>query len=211
MLEPSSLQQVPAVNNNAPSATSQTRAFSTIFLIENVERFGFYGMQALIVYYMVQRLNFPDERAVWGAASARSTWLRHWRLGGRLLRHAPHDAVGRGGPGHRLRVDGGARRQRGSCSAPWVSSWSATGCSRRIPATWCARSTRVTIRGSTAPSPSTTWRSTRRDDLAAADPGSRTTSMNGMATAWAGTSRLRCARSACCWAWAIPRSPAIRN
>ena len=26
-----------------------------------------------------------------------------------------------------------------------------------------------------------------------------------------GTSRLRCARSACCWAWAIPRSPAIRN
>jgi POT family proton-dependent oligopeptide transporter len=55
-----------------PSATSQTRAFSTIFLIEMWERFGFYGMQALIVYYMVQRLNFPDERAalVWGAASA---------------------------------------------------------------------------------------------------------------------------------------------
>ena len=60
------------MNNNAPSATSQTRAFSTIFLIEMWERFGFYGMQALIVYYMVQRLNFPDERAalVWGAASA---------------------------------------------------------------------------------------------------------------------------------------------
>ena len=58
------------MNNNAPSATSQTRAFSTIFLIEMWERFGFYGMQALIVYYM-QRLNFPDERAalVWGAAS----------------------------------------------------------------------------------------------------------------------------------------------
>jgi len=36
------------------------------------ERFGFYGMQALIVYYMVQRLGFPDERAtlVWGAAAA---------------------------------------------------------------------------------------------------------------------------------------------
>ena len=50
MLEPSSPQQVPAVNNNAPSATSQTRAFSTIFLIEMWERFGFYGMQALIVY-----------------------------------------------------------------------------------------------------------------------------------------------------------------
>ncbi len=46
--------------------------FTTIFLIEMWERFGFYGMQALIVYYMVQRLEFPDERAtlVWGAAAA---------------------------------------------------------------------------------------------------------------------------------------------
>jgi POT family proton-dependent oligopeptide transporter len=36
------------------------------------ERFGYYGMQALIVYYMVERLAFPDERAtlVWGAAAA---------------------------------------------------------------------------------------------------------------------------------------------
>jgi POT family proton-dependent oligopeptide transporter len=52
--------------------SSQTRSFTTIFLIEMWERFGFYGMQALIVYYMVQRLNFPDERAalVWGAAAA---------------------------------------------------------------------------------------------------------------------------------------------
>ena len=51
---------------------NQSRAFTTIFLIEMWERFGFYGMQALIVYYMVQRLGFPDERAtlVWGAAAA---------------------------------------------------------------------------------------------------------------------------------------------
>lgn len=58
--------------SQTPSATSQNRAFTTIFLIEMWERFGFYGMQALIVYYMVQRLNFPDERSalVWGAASA---------------------------------------------------------------------------------------------------------------------------------------------
>lgn len=36
------------------------------------ERFGYYGMQALIVYYMVERLEFPDQRAtlVWGAAAA---------------------------------------------------------------------------------------------------------------------------------------------
>jgi len=53
-------------------AVSQTRSFTTVFLIEMWERFGYYGMQALIVYYMVQRLNFPDERAtvVWGAAAA---------------------------------------------------------------------------------------------------------------------------------------------
>ncbi len=51
---------------------SQTKSFTTVFLIELWERFGFYGMQALIVYYMVQRLGFDDERAnlVWGAASA---------------------------------------------------------------------------------------------------------------------------------------------
>jgi len=55
-----------------PATRSQTRSFTTIFLIEMWERFGFYGMQALIVYYMVQRLDFPDERAalVWGAAAA---------------------------------------------------------------------------------------------------------------------------------------------
>ncbi|HET7127095.1 MAG TPA: oligopeptide:H+ symporter, partial [Lysobacter sp.] len=51
---------------------SQAKSFSTVFLIEMWERFGYYGMQALIVYYMVQRLGFPDERAnlVWGAAAA---------------------------------------------------------------------------------------------------------------------------------------------
>jgi len=56
--------------NTTPA--SQTRSFTTIFLIEMWERFGFYGMQALIVYYMVQQLGFPDERAtlVWGAAAA---------------------------------------------------------------------------------------------------------------------------------------------
>jgi POT family proton-dependent oligopeptide transporter len=59
-----SVQSVPPV--------SQAKSFSTIFLIELWERFGFYGMQALIVFYMVQRLGFDDTRAnlVWGAASA---------------------------------------------------------------------------------------------------------------------------------------------
>jgi len=51
---------------------SQTRSFLTIALIELWERFGYYGMQALIVYFMVQRLGFDDTRAtlVWGAAAA---------------------------------------------------------------------------------------------------------------------------------------------
>ncbi|MEO6968460.1 MAG: oligopeptide:H+ symporter [Rhodanobacteraceae bacterium] len=57
---------------NTATQPSQTRSFSTVFLIEMWERFGYYGMQALIVYYMVQRLGFPDARAtlVWGAAAA---------------------------------------------------------------------------------------------------------------------------------------------
>jgi POT family proton-dependent oligopeptide transporter len=57
---------------NQNPAVSQTRAFSTVFLIEMWERFGYYGMQALIIYYMVQRLGFDDERAnlTWSAAAA---------------------------------------------------------------------------------------------------------------------------------------------
>lgn len=53
-------------------AVSQNRSFLTIALIELWERFGYYGMQALIVYFMVQRLGFEDSRAnlVWGAAAA---------------------------------------------------------------------------------------------------------------------------------------------
>jgi POT family proton-dependent oligopeptide transporter len=51
---------------------SQTRSFSTIFLIEMWERFGFYGMQVLMVTYMVRKLGFGDSKAnlVWGAAAA---------------------------------------------------------------------------------------------------------------------------------------------
>jgi POT family proton-dependent oligopeptide transporter len=51
---------------------SQTRSFITVWMIELWERFGYYGMQALIVYFMVQRMGFEDSRAnlVWGAAAA---------------------------------------------------------------------------------------------------------------------------------------------
>src|ERR1700734_3677959 len=55
-----------------PAAVSQTRSFSTVFLIEMWERFGFYGMQVLMVTYMMKKLGFVDTRAnlVWGAAAA---------------------------------------------------------------------------------------------------------------------------------------------
>ncbi|MGA9335899.1 MAG: oligopeptide:H+ symporter [Rudaea sp.] len=58
--------------SNLNPAISRNRSFSTVFLIELWERFGFYGMQALIVYYMVQRLGFEDTRAnlVWSACAA---------------------------------------------------------------------------------------------------------------------------------------------
>ncbi|GAB2535476.1 peptide MFS transporter [Rhodanobacter koreensis] len=51
---------------------SQARSFSTVFLIEMWERFGFYGMQVLMVTYMMKKLGFIDTRAnlVWGAAAA---------------------------------------------------------------------------------------------------------------------------------------------
>jgi proton-dependent oligopeptide transporter, POT family len=51
---------------------SQTRSFTTVFVIEMWERFGFYGMQVLMVTYMMKKLGFVDTRAnlVWGAAAA---------------------------------------------------------------------------------------------------------------------------------------------
>lgn len=51
---------------------SKTKSFMTVSMIELWERFGYYGMQALIVYFMIQRLGFEDSRAnlVWGACAA---------------------------------------------------------------------------------------------------------------------------------------------
>ena len=51
---------------------SQTRSFTTVFLIEMWERFGYYGMAALAVLFMVDRLGFTDSHAnlTWGAFTA---------------------------------------------------------------------------------------------------------------------------------------------
>ncbi|CAB1276404.1 peptide MFS transporter [Candidatus Nitrosacidococcus tergens] len=42
---------------------SRSQSFTTILVIEMWERFGYYGMQVLIVYYMVQQLGFSDQQA----------------------------------------------------------------------------------------------------------------------------------------------------
>lgn len=58
--------------NTSATRPSQTRSFSTIFLIELWERFGYYGMAALLVLFMVQKVGFADTQAnlVWGAFTA---------------------------------------------------------------------------------------------------------------------------------------------
>ena len=57
---------------SAIAPASQTRSFVTIWLIELWERFGYYGMQALLVLFMVQKLKFADTQAnlVWGGFTA---------------------------------------------------------------------------------------------------------------------------------------------
>jgi proton-dependent oligopeptide transporter, POT family len=60
------------MNPIAQPRVSQARSFSTVFLIELWERFGYYGMAALLVLFMVQKLGFGDARAnlTWGAFAA---------------------------------------------------------------------------------------------------------------------------------------------
>ncbi|MDE3174026.1 MAG: oligopeptide:H+ symporter [Gemmatimonadota bacterium] len=53
-------------------APSRTRGFTTLFLVELWERFGYYGMTAVVVLYMVQQLGYTDDRAnlTYGAFAA---------------------------------------------------------------------------------------------------------------------------------------------
>jgi proton-dependent oligopeptide transporter, POT family len=61
-------------SESSPTAPqpSRTRAFSALFLIEMWERFGFYGMQVLLVVFMIEYLGFAEARAnlTWGALAA---------------------------------------------------------------------------------------------------------------------------------------------
>lgn len=54
------------------SPSSRTRSFSVVLAIELWERFGFYGMQGILLLYMIQRLGFSDTQAnlLWGTFSA---------------------------------------------------------------------------------------------------------------------------------------------
>ena len=51
---------------------TRTQSFSVVLLIELWERFGYYGMQAILLLFMVQRLGFGDRQAnlLWGAFAA---------------------------------------------------------------------------------------------------------------------------------------------
>ncbi len=75
----------------APNPT-RTQRFTVVLLIELWERFGFYGMQALLLLFLVERLGFPDRDAnlLWGAfgalvfaAPAIGGWLGDQVLGSR--------------------------------------------------------------------------------------------------------------------------------
>ena len=59
----------PSKSSNTPS---RTLGFVTLFLIEMWERFGYYGMTAVVVLFMVQQLGYTDDRAnlTFGAFSA---------------------------------------------------------------------------------------------------------------------------------------------
>jgi POT family proton-dependent oligopeptide transporter len=46
-----------------PRPASKTLGFTTLFLVEMWERFGYYGMTAVVVLFMVQKLAYTDDRA----------------------------------------------------------------------------------------------------------------------------------------------------
>jgi POT family proton-dependent oligopeptide transporter len=48
---------------NPPATPARTPGFVTLFLLEMWERFGYYGMTAVVVLFMVQKLGYADARA----------------------------------------------------------------------------------------------------------------------------------------------------
>lgn len=52
-----------STDSDAAAQPKKSVAFAALFLVEMWERFGYYGMQAVIVLYMVQKLGYTDDRA----------------------------------------------------------------------------------------------------------------------------------------------------
>jgi POT family proton-dependent oligopeptide transporter len=76
------------------SGSSRKIAFTTLFLVEMWERFGYYGMTAVVLLYMVEKLGYGDDRAnlTFGAftamvyaAPALGGWIGDRVLGSRRM------------------------------------------------------------------------------------------------------------------------------
>src|SRR3978361_1774036 len=61
-----------AALGSSTARPTRTQSFSVVLLIELWERFGYYGMQAILLLFMVQQLGFRDREAnlLWGAFAA---------------------------------------------------------------------------------------------------------------------------------------------
>jgi proton-dependent oligopeptide transporter, POT family len=62
---------------------SKTIGFTTLFLIELWERFGYYGMTAVVVLFMVQKVAYADDRANLTFVPAVGGWIGDKVLGSR--------------------------------------------------------------------------------------------------------------------------------
>lgn len=62
----------PSTDSLKAKESQRRRAFITLFMIEMWERFGYYGMQVLLVVFAIHYLGFEDTRAnlTWGALAA---------------------------------------------------------------------------------------------------------------------------------------------
>ena len=120
-------------------------SFTVLFLIEMWERFGYYGMTAVVVLYMVQKLGYTDDRAnlTFGAFVAHG--LRR-AGGGRMDRRQ-----GAGQPPDDRASARSSWRSATCCWPPrtcrsssrWAWSRWATASSRPTRRTWSRRSTRA--------------------------------------------------------------------
>jgi len=56
-------QAAPAAHRPDAKTPQRWVSFTVLFLIEMWERFGYYGMTAVVVLFMVKKLGYTDDRA----------------------------------------------------------------------------------------------------------------------------------------------------